>query len=95
MDDSDSEDDESDSYSRGGRSNNNNANDDERSGTKYNYAWFHVIFILAAMYVAMLLTDWYALSFLLLSLSLSLFHPFFTQITQLMFGTPSPHSGIS
>lgn len=34
--------------------------DDERSGTKYNYSWFHVIFALAAMYVAMLLTDWYA-----------------------------------
>lgn len=32
--------------------------DDERSGTKYNYSWFHVIFGLAAMYVAMLLTDW-------------------------------------
>ncbi|KAF8121780.1 serine incorporator/TMS membrane protein [Boletus edulis] len=32
--------------------------DDERSGTRYNYAWFHVIFALGAMYVAMLLTDW-------------------------------------
>lgn len=32
--------------------------DDERSGTKYNYAWFHVIFILATMYTAMLLTNW-------------------------------------
>ncbi|KAF9234123.1 serine incorporator/TMS membrane protein [Melanogaster broomeanus] len=32
--------------------------DDERSGTRYNYAWFHVIFAIAAMYVAMLLTDW-------------------------------------
>lgn len=32
--------------------------DDERAGTKYNYSWFHVIFCLAAMYVAMLLTDW-------------------------------------
>ncbi|KAJ8456651.1 hypothetical protein ONZ51_g11997 [Trametes cubensis] len=32
--------------------------DDERSGTKYNYAWFHVIFAIGAMYVAMLLTDW-------------------------------------
>ncbi|KDQ57032.1 hypothetical protein JAAARDRAFT_35631 [Jaapia argillacea MUCL 33604] len=33
-------------------------NDDERSGTRYNYSWFHVIFAIGAMYVAMLLTDW-------------------------------------
>ncbi|KAI0303642.1 serine incorporator/TMS membrane protein [Multifurca ochricompacta] len=32
--------------------------DDERSGTRYNYSWFHIIFVLGAMYVAMLLTDW-------------------------------------
>ncbi|KZO91127.1 TMS membrane protein/tumor differentially expressed protein [Calocera viscosa TUFC12733] len=32
--------------------------DDERSSTKYNYSWFHVIFVMGAMYVAMLLTDW-------------------------------------
>ncbi|KIJ52532.1 hypothetical protein M422DRAFT_223091 [Sphaerobolus stellatus SS14] len=32
--------------------------DDERTGTKYNYSWFHVIFIMGTMYVAMLLTDW-------------------------------------
>jgi len=32
--------------------------DDERTGTKYNYAWFHIIFILGCMYVGMLLTDW-------------------------------------
>jgi len=32
--------------------------DDERSGTRYNYTWFHIIFVLGAMYVAMLLTDW-------------------------------------
>ncbi|KAJ7582460.1 serine incorporator/TMS membrane protein [Mycena floridula] len=32
--------------------------DDERSGTRYNYSWFHVIFAIAAMYVATLLTDW-------------------------------------
>lgn len=32
--------------------------DDERSGTKYNYSWFHIIFAIAAMYVAGLLTDW-------------------------------------
>ncbi|KAG8213243.1 serine incorporator/TMS membrane protein [Butyriboletus roseoflavus] len=36
--------------------------DDERSGTRYNYAWFHVIFALGAMYVAMLLTDWNVVS---------------------------------
>ncbi|KAH9949901.1 serine incorporator/TMS membrane protein [Amylocystis lapponica] len=34
------------------------ARDDERSGTRYNYSWFHVIFAIGAMYVAMLLTDW-------------------------------------
>ncbi|KAF8490290.1 serine incorporator-domain-containing protein [Gautieria morchelliformis] len=32
--------------------------DDERTGTRYNYAWFHAIFLMGAMYVAMLLTDW-------------------------------------
>ncbi|KAI0805945.1 serine incorporator-domain-containing protein [Irpex lacteus] len=32
--------------------------DDERSGTRYNYTWFHIIFAIGAMYVAMLLTDW-------------------------------------
>ncbi|KAF9007647.1 TMS membrane protein tumor differentially expressed protein [Cyathus striatus] len=32
--------------------------DDERTGTRYNYSWFHVIFAMGAMYVAMLLTDW-------------------------------------
>jgi len=36
--------------------------DDERSGTRYNYAWFHVIFALGTMYVAMLLTDWNVVS---------------------------------
>jgi len=35
--------------------------DDERSGTRYNYSWFHIIFVLGAMYVAMLLTDWNAI----------------------------------
>ncbi|GJJ08574.1 hypothetical protein Clacol_002793 [Clathrus columnatus] len=35
--------------------------DDERSGTRYNYSWFHVIFLMGAMYVAMLLTDWHVL----------------------------------
>ncbi|EPQ54350.1 TMS membrane protein/tumor differentially expressed protein [Gloeophyllum trabeum ATCC 11539] len=32
--------------------------DDERSGTRYNYSWFHIIFAIGSMYVAMLLTDW-------------------------------------
>lgn len=47
--------------------------DDERTGTRYNvrelphlfnlsdwrqYSWFHLIFVMGAMYVAMLLTDW-------------------------------------
>ncbi|KAN0093033.1 Serine incorporator/TMS membrane protein [Tylopilus felleus] len=36
--------------------------DDERSGTRYNYSWFHVIFALGTMYVAMLLTDWNVVS---------------------------------
>jgi len=47
-DDDDDEDDEDYGESR----------DDERSGTRYNYSWFHIIFVLGAMYVAMLLTDW-------------------------------------
>ncbi|GAA6006851.1 hypothetical protein JCM11491_003205 [Sporobolomyces phaffii] len=37
-------------------------NDDEKSGTRYNYSWFHVIFVLATMYVAMLLTNWNVVS---------------------------------
>lgn len=36
--------------------------DDERSGTRYNYSWFHVIFAIGMMYVAMLLTDWNVVS---------------------------------
>jgi hypothetical protein len=36
--------------------------DDERTGTKYNYSWFHIIFAIAAMYVAGLLTDWAIIS---------------------------------
>ncbi|WVN89942.1 uncharacterized protein L203_105172 [Cryptococcus depauperatus CBS 7841] len=36
--------------------------DDERAGTKYNYSWFHIIFAIAAMYVAGLLTDWAIIS---------------------------------
>ncbi|CAG8578338.1 6512_t:CDS:2 [Ambispora gerdemannii] len=33
-------------------------NDDEKNGVAYNYSFFHIIFALAAMYVAMLLTNW-------------------------------------
>ncbi|TFK70313.1 TMS membrane protein/tumor differentially expressed protein [Pluteus cervinus] len=36
--------------------------DDERSGTRYNYTWFHIIFAMGAMYVAMLLNDWNVVS---------------------------------
>ncbi|GAA5972543.1 hypothetical protein JCM21900_000658 [Sporobolomyces salmonicolor] len=54
--DSDSEDDEA----PGGAS--PVVNDDEKTGTRYNYSWFHVIFILATMYVAMLLTNWNVVS---------------------------------
>ncbi|KAG1055145.1 hypothetical protein G6F43_002878 [Rhizopus delemar] len=32
--------------------------DDERQGAVYNYSFFHFIFAIAAMYVAMLLTNW-------------------------------------
>ncbi|PPQ91002.1 hypothetical protein CVT25_013927 [Psilocybe cyanescens] len=46
----DDEDDEDDVFGE--------SRDDERTGTRYNYSWFHVIFSIAAMYVAMLLTDW-------------------------------------
>jgi len=35
--------------------------DDERTGTRYNYAWFHVIFIMGSMYVGELLTDWHVI----------------------------------
>jgi len=38
------------------------ARDDERSGTRYNYSWFHFIFAIGMMYVAMLLTDWNVVS---------------------------------
>lgn len=32
--------------------------DDENYDVNYNYTFFHFIFAIAAMYVAMLLTDW-------------------------------------
>ncbi|KIY68847.1 TMS membrane protein/tumor differentially expressed protein [Cylindrobasidium torrendii FP15055 ss-10] len=50
--DSDDEDDEVVGESR----------DDERTGTRYNYSVFHIIFVMATMYVAMLLTDWNVVS---------------------------------
>jgi len=40
----------------------NNFNDDERKSTVYNYSFFHLIFGLAGMYIAMLLTDWNTIS---------------------------------
>ncbi|CAL8575850.1 Membrane protein tms1 [Xanthoria parietina] len=49
LDDSDDNDDDSDD-GRGGK-------DDERGGTQYNYALFHVIFLLATTWVATLLTQ--------------------------------------
>ncbi|KAG2341376.1 TMS membrane protein/tumor differentially expressed protein [Suillus weaverae] len=52
--DEEDDDDEDDNYG--------DAKDDERSGTRYNYSWFHVIFAIGAMYVAMLLTDWNVMS---------------------------------
>ena len=57
LDESDSEDehDDEDTLLSAGSS---PVNDDEKSGTRYNYSWFHVIFVLATMYVAMLLTNW-------------------------------------
>ncbi|CAG7851941.1 Membrane protein TMS1 [Serendipita indica DSM 11827] len=33
--------------------------DDEKVAVRYNYSWFHIIFAMASMYVAMLLTDWH------------------------------------
>jgi hypothetical protein len=32
--------------------------DDERNGAVYSYSFFHFIFAVASMYVAMLLTNW-------------------------------------
>lgn len=43
------------------------AGDDERSGTRYNYVWFHIIFVMATMYVAALLTNWFVFFSLVLS----------------------------
>lgn len=32
--------------------------DDEKNGVQYNYTFFHLVFALAAMYIAMVLTNW-------------------------------------
>jgi len=32
--------------------------DDEKEGVNYNYTFFHVTFLLGAMYVSMLITNW-------------------------------------
>jgi len=40
----------------------NDFDDDERRNTVYNYSFFHLIFGLAGMYIAMLLTDWNTIS---------------------------------
>ncbi|KAF9427274.1 hypothetical protein BGZ94_005203 [Podila epigama] len=34
------------------------AKDDEKNGVQYNYTFFHFVFALAAMYIAMVLTNW-------------------------------------
>lgn len=48
--DDDDEDDEDD--------NEYDAKDDEKNGVQYNYTFFHTVFALAAMYIAMVLTNW-------------------------------------
>lgn len=50
----DDEDDEDEDYSRDSSA----GADDERNGTRYNYALFHAVFAAAICYTAMLLTDW-------------------------------------
>ncbi|KAF9330010.1 hypothetical protein BG006_006982 [Podila minutissima] len=34
------------------------AKDDEKNGVQYNYTFFHLVFAMAAMYIAMVLTNW-------------------------------------
>ncbi|KAE8231031.1 hypothetical protein CF326_g3959 [Tilletia indica] len=60
LDEEDEDDDDASSSIFDGTSSSSrrNENDDERHGTRYNYAFFHLIFAIAACYVAMLLTDW-------------------------------------
>lgn len=50
-------DDEDDDDEDGAGNDGRGGNDDERSGTQYNYSLFHVIFLLATMWVATLLTQ--------------------------------------
>ncbi|CAO1625093.1 unnamed protein product [Parajaminaea phylloscopi] len=54
--DDDDDDDDGDERYRGGSG--AGAADDERNGTRYNYALFHAVFAAAICYTAMLLTDW-------------------------------------
>ena len=35
--------------------------DDEESGVSYNYSFFHFTFLLASLYIMMVLTNWYRL----------------------------------
>ncbi|KAF9938162.1 hypothetical protein BGZ67_000425 [Mortierella alpina] len=49
LDEDDAEDDDDTEY---------DARDDEKNGCQYNYTFFHLIFALAAMYIAMVLTNW-------------------------------------
>ncbi|BGP27850.1 membrane protein [Rhodotorula toruloides] len=55
----DDDDGDDDSSAAGGMS---PLNDDERTGTRYNYSFFHLIFVLATMYTACLLTNWSVVS---------------------------------
>ncbi|TPX35418.1 hypothetical protein SeLEV6574_g08184 [Synchytrium endobioticum] len=38
--------------------------DDEENGVQYSYSYFHIVFAMAAMYLAMLLTNWNTFEFL-------------------------------
>ncbi|KAJ2776088.1 Membrane protein tms1 [Coemansia javaensis] len=43
-------------------SSSSDGDDDERHGVQYSYTFFHLIFCIASMYVAMLLTNWNSIS---------------------------------
>ncbi|CAD6895925.1 unnamed protein product [Tilletia laevis] len=58
LDEEDEDEDDASSSIFEGTSGSRNENDDEGHGTRYTYAFFHLIFDIAACYVAMLLTDW-------------------------------------